>query len=1108
MTIKSHAEPMTMKRHALPFTDLLAVGVVFLLGLLVPCVSLAASPWWHLTSISRPSVLQPEGVGQVVLTVANLGDGGARGETDPVTITDVLPGELHALTIEALAGEAGNFGSNDGPVKCVLKTLTCTFAGTLPPFDQIEVRIGVKVGSGAASGELNRMSVSGGEASTATISRALEVGGEPTPFGLANYELDPEEEGGGAATQAGAHPFQLTTTLDLNQTASNKSDGQYNVSPVSLVKDLNVKLPPGLIGNPTPFPRCTLSQFLRDPSGNETDCPPQTVLGVAIVTIDEPSTGGLGGVITFTVPVVNLDPTFGEPARFGFLLPITPVFIDTSVRSNGDYGITASSLNTSETAAFLDAQVTFWGTPGDPRHDAARGSGCLARVRGHGSNVPCAPLEQNQPPSFMILPTACEGALPTSVELNSWALPAEALSVPVSVPLTQFDGCNRLPFSPHISAEPSTDRASAPTGLDFNLDFHDEGLTSSGNIAESQVKNTTVTLPEGLTINPSAGVGLGGCTQADYDAETLTSAAGAGCPNDSKLGTVEVTTPLLSTAIHGSLYIAQPHENPFGSLVALYIVLKNPETGILVKQAGKVIPDPVTGQLTTTFEGIPQLPFAHFNFHFREGQQAPLISPATCGTYTTHATLNPWSAPDSSVGGSSAFTITRGFDGGACPSGGVPPFAPQIQAGMLNNNAGSFSPLYVRLTRGDADQEISGFSTNLPAGLTGDLSGIPFCPEADVALARTKTGTVEEASPSCPAASQIGRTLVGTGAGAVLAYVPGKVYLAGPYAGDPLSVLSVTSAVVGPFDLGTVVIRFGLRIDPNTAQVSVDPSASEPIPTIIDGIVTHVRDIRVYIDRPGFTLNPTSCAPLAIASTLNSNLGHSVTISSPFQGANCANLAFKPSFKVSTNGKTSRKNGASLTVKLAYPNAPQGTQANIRSVKVDLPKQLPSRLSTLQKACTEHQFAINPAGCPAASAVGYAKAITPILPVPIEGPAYFVSHGGAQFPELIIVLQGYGITIDLHGETFIDEHTGVTSSTFRTVPDQPVTTFTLTLPQGPNSALAANTNLCNTKHGLHMPTTFHAQNGATLKQNTKITITNCPKAKHKKTTKTSRRHHR
>jgi hypothetical protein len=342
-----------------------------------------------------------------------------------------------------------------------------------------------------------------------------------------------------------------------------------------------------------------------------------------------------------------------------------------------------------------------------------------------------------------------------------------------------------------------------------------------------------------------------------------------------------------------------------------------------------------------------------------------------------------------------------------------------------------------------------------------------------------------------------------------LAYTPGKIYLAGPYNGDPFSLLSVTSAVVGPFDLGTVVVRFGLRLDPHTVQVSVDPTASEPIPHIIDGIVTHVRDIRVTIDRPGFTLNPTSCNTLSISSTLQSNFAQSSTVSSPFQAASCASLKFAPKFSVSTAGKTTKAKGASLQVKLSYPHGALGSYANIAKVKVSLPKQLPSRLTTLQKACTSAVFDQNPANCPAASIVGKAKVLTQALPVALEGPAYFVSHGGEAFPDLTIVLKGYGVTVDLVGSTSIKN--GITTSTFKATPDVPFESFELTLPQGPGSALAANANLCKSK--LTMPSEFTAQNGIVLRQSTPIKVTGCPKGpsnaqKLRKALKQCRKKHR
>ncbi len=1074
--------------------------------------------------------------GEIAVTAENLGDAPLNTEAGAVTIADVLPPNLQAVSI------AGNEPGIEAdfiipqPLPCSLTALACTFGGTmigfrreefkkLAPYDQLEMRIAVRVLPGASAVETNRVSASGGGAPAASLSRPVRLNGEPTRYGVEDWRLRAEEEGGGFATQAGSHPFQVTGTVAINQGPDTAplTDVKPVAEPAVLSKDITTVLPAGLIGDPVPLSRCTITQFLTELNFRENACPQDTAIGVASVTINEPA---ISGYATVTVPLFNLEPYFGEPARFGFFVPKAnvPVVLDTSIRSGPgeDYGIDVKSTNISQVGGLTSARVTFWGVPDDPRHDNSRGWECLYTTRGNVGEVEgqfCESSKDPHPPAFLTMPTTCEGPLQSSAEADSWKEPGVFATYPTSEPLQTLDGCNQLPFTPTMSVQPTTDRASAPSGLDLNLDFHDEGLTSPNGLAQSQLKNVSVALPEGLTINPSAGVGLAGCTPADYANETISSPPGAGCPNESKLGTVEIETPLLTQNTHGAIYIAQPYENPFDSLVALYIVAKNPETGVLIKLAGEVEPNPTTGQLTTVFKTNPQLAFDHFNFHFREGQQAPLITPPVCGAFATTAQLAPWSEPSTLLGESSTFTIAKGFDGGPCPSGGVPPFAPQIQSGTLNNSAGTFSPFYLRLTRTDADQEISSFSTELPAGLTGDLSGIPFCPDADIEAARHKTGAQEEASPSCPAASQIGHTLVGTGVGAVLAYVPGRVYLAGPFHGAPFSIVAITSAKVGPFDLGTVVLRFGLKIDPYTARVSVDPTSSEPIPTIIDGIVTHVRDIRVYIDRHDFILNPTSCEPMKIGSTLTAHEGASASITSPFQAASCAGLKFEPQFTVSTQGKTSRENGASLSVKLTYPAGALGSDANIKQVKVELPKALPSRLTTLQKACTKAQFEANPAGCPAASLIGHAKAVTPLIPVPLEGPAYFVSNGNEAFPNLIMVLQGYGVTIDLVGDTFISK-TGVTSSTFKAVPDEPVGSFELTLPQGPYSALTANRNLCATTktvtvkkrvkihgrtltrklkkieaQGLQMPTEFVAQNGMAIHRVTPMSVTGCAKAR-------------
>ena len=504
-----------------------------------------------------------------------------------------------------------------------------------------------------------------------------------------------------------------------------------------------------------------------------------------------------------------------------------------------------------------------------------------------------------------------------------------------------FTGCGKLGFNPTIVAQPTTLAAQSPTGLDFSLNVHDEGLTNPTGDAQSDVKKAVVTLPEGMTANPSLAVGLNVCSEQDLARETVNSEPGAGCPNESKIGTVEVETPLVEEALKGSLYIAKPHANPFDSLLALYFVIKNPTLGIVIKQPAEVIPDPQTGRLVTVVENIPQLPFSHFKLHFREGARSPLVSPPACGTYNAKAELTPWAGGEP-ITTTSAFQIISGANNGPCPAGGVPPFAPQVTTGTLNNNAGNYSEFDLRIARKDGEQELTRFSTIMPPGLTGNLTGIPFCSDSAIEASKHKTGAQENTEPSCPATSEIGHTLVGAGVGGVLALAPGKLYLAGPYNGSALSIVSITSATVGPFDLGTVVIRFALRINPTTAQVEIDSAGSDPIPHIIDGIVVNVREIHAYVDRTSSSSTPPAATPCRYRTpstapgpiSQHPPMTYRSPSTSPFQAADCANLAFKPAFQVSTSGKTSKANGASLAVKLAsraHPRARSRTSAPSKS---------------------------------------------------------------------------------------------------------------------------------------------------------------------------------
>jgi len=898
-----------------------------------------------------------------------------------------------------------------------------------------------------------------------------------------------------SSDRAGAHA-DLTTSFDFaHEEGQSSQTNTYND-----LRTVVTNLPPGLIGSNTAVPTCTDEQLLlpAGETGSLAQCPIASQVGLISFELSAQPNPGLPPA-HYTVPLYNMEVTSpGIAAEFGFKTVVFDQIFQVRVRP-GDSGLTATVPNITQVEP-RNISVTVWGVPAAHENDPQRGETC-----GEQDEVPAqchnelgGPQEAHVPiRPYLSNPTSC-GTHIASMEADSYEhsetwTPLQQTEVG---PITE---CDRVPFDPSIEAHPTTNTAESPSGLDVSL-VVPQNWEEPDAISTSNLDDTTLTLPVGYTINPSAGSGLGVCTPAQYEAETYDSLPGEGCPQEAKIGTVEIETPVLTEKLTGNVYVAKPYENPFDSLLGLYIVVKDPARGIIVKLAGHIEPNPVTGQLVTRFDENPQVPFSKFTLKLRQGATSPLVSPPACGTYTAEADFTPWSAPMTVFPLATSFQIEDGIGGGACPTGGVPPFKPGLTAGTLNNSAGSYTPMDIHITRQDGEQEITGFSSLLPPGLTANLSGVPFCSEADIALARVKSGAQEEIEPACPAASEIGHTLVGAGVGAVLAYTPGKVYLAGPFEGAPFSIAAITSAKVGPFDLGTVVVHLPLFINPETAAVSIPSGAADQIPHIIDGIVIHVRDIRVYIERNNFMINPTNCNPLNFAATVigggidptNPADNTPVTTNDSFQLANCQNLQFRPKFQVSTSGKTSKADGASLTAKLVYPVAAQGTQADIKEVKVDLPKQLPSRLTTLQKACTAAQFNANPAGCPVASEIGHAKAVTPILPVPLEGPVYFVSHGGEAFPSLEVVLKGYGVTIDLVASTFISK-SGITSSTFHTVPDQPVTSFELTLHNGPYSALAANGNLCTSK--LAMPTAFVAQNGSEIHESTPIGVSGCPKKK-------------
>ena len=1019
-------------------------------------------------SVAVKEVVRGRPDGTIVVNAVNLGDANANPETQLITLTDKLPAGLTTVAIEGAANDSLN-GINVDPLECVLGSLSCTLGSSVsvPPYNLVQMRIAVNVTS-AKSGEVNEASITGGGAPAATAKQSLVVSNQPIPFGVSSYEMRPEEEGGGTDTQAGSHPFQLTTTTTFNETFEGKPAG-------SLAKDLHFKLPPGLIGNPAPFAQCTLANFLHRPNAL---CSAQTVVGVArvIVRLNYP---GVYIDLPFAEPIYNIEPAVGEPARFGFVVnDEVPVLLDTAVRTGGDYGVTVNVSNISQQAEFLSSEVTFWGVPGDARHNNSRGKNCLG-----GKENECPAFEAVHPPPLLALPTSCTGPLQTSMEAASWKQPGVFGSLASTEPLPAMDGCNRLQFDPSISVAPDGQAGSTPTGLAVSVHVPQDVSLNPNGLAEADVKNTTVALPAGVAINPAGADGLQACSEEQI---ALATAGSPLCPDASKVGLVKIKTPLLPNDLEGAAYLAAQNANPFGSLVALYVFAEDPVSGSRVKLAGEVVPDPVTGQLVSTFKNTPQLPFETFELHFFGGNRAPLSTPGLCGAYTTTASIAPWTGSEP-VDSSSTFDVVSGPNGSPCRA--PLPFSPSLTAGMTSIQAGGFSSFTMTMSRPDGSQNLQAVQLRMPPGLSGTLSHVKLCGEA-----QANAGT-------CGPESLIGHTTVSVGVGGnPYTVVGGEVFITEGYRGAPYGLSIVNPAKAGPYDLGKVVVRAKIEVDPLTAVLTVTTDTTGPykIPTIIDGIPLQIQHVEVSIDRPGFTFNPTNCSPLQITGSLTSDQGATQALSVPFQITNCAVLAFKPKLTAKTSGKTSRANGASLSVKLTYPAGPY--DANIARVKVDLPKQLPSRLTTLQKACAAATFEANPAACPAASIVGHAVASTPVLPVPLSGPAYFVSHGGEAFPSLIIVLQGYGVTVHLIGSTFINEKTGVTSSTFKTIPDVPVGTFEMTLPQGPYSALAANGNLCTTTK-LAMPTSFVAQNGAVLHTSTPILPTGCAKKKAKKASK-------
>jgi hypothetical protein len=834
---------------------------------------------------------------------------------------------------------------------------------------------------------------------------------------------------------------------------------------------IRVDLPVGLSVNPSATPQCELTVFEVGGSG----CPAGSQVGVSSVTASAP---GIGIPIppappATEVPVYNIVPKYGEAARFGLELAGNEVFLEGDVAWAGDYheGFTIKvpkALPAGIEGLILKNRLVFEGRAGDGTF-LTTPSTCLGGHDVTGSTYS----------------TLLRAASYAEVESPGYAFPASAepfFESPIP-PGTSPKSCNTIPYAPAIAVEPGTAETNSPAPA--SVDVTVPHLKGGEGQDSSVTKTGTVTLPVGMGINPSAVTGLKVCDDAAFP---LHSRAPITCPPESKIGTVKVESPPLPEAVNqleGNVYVGKQlsRDPTSGQEYRIFIDAASPRYNVDLRLVGHVAANPATGQLTTTIGEIPQLPFTRFHLHFERGPLAVLSSPPTCGQNRTTTSFVSWSGnppaapaaefpPNATPGG-----LKTAPGGGPCPATpAARPFAPSFNVGPAAATAGAYSPVSLHLARTDGQQELKAVNVKLAPGEIGKLAGIPYCPEPAIAAAAGRSGAEEAASSSCPAKSAVGIASILAGTGPNPYAVSGKVFLAGPYKGAPLSLAVITPAVAGPFDLGTVVVRVALFVDPVTAQVD---AVSDPIPDVFGGAQLSIREVNVALNRPEFTLNPTSCEPLASTATLNGGGADptqpaswsAVAASVPFRTTNCGALKFRPKLftKLFGKKKTARRNGHP---KLRAILVARGGDANIARAALTLPHSQFLDQSHIRTICTRVQLAAN--DCPAGAIYGYARAQTPLLDKELAGPLYLVSSNHV-LPDLVADLRGQ-VNVQLHG--VITSKKARIKTVFAPIPDVPVSKFTLIMKGGKHGLLVNSRNLCGHKNFSFL--NFKAQNGKKL----------------------------
>jgi len=1033
---------------------------------LIAAAPASAEVYWNLDLHHNETHFAPGETAQYWLDLDNVGDAGSSGQ---VTLKVSLP---NGLTRDKMI-KFNPSHTWDCPGSAGDHFFTCT---TTDSFQQ-------QAGLAGERGLIFSVDVNAKEGTEPVASAKVEGGGatvaatakEPTPinavpagFGFVAPSFIPDfftADGVTAEREAGAHPDLLTVPFDFNSVDLNspESDADPDTTiAAGSIRDLHVDAPPGFVGNPTAVGECTQAAFTLN------QCPLSSQVGIIDVNLFP-----LSPAFPFfrfpSQPVYNLSHPRGVITDLGFAIFANPVHIKATLDPANHYAITTEVPSINETNPPFSQKLTLWGIPADPSHDSHRG--CPGNPGGSCST-------DFEPKPFLTLPSQCEDDNVWRLHhYDSWQDTGDfsgpeidyTLQDPVTHETEKMTDCDRPRFEPDVEIEPTGKQANTPTGLDVHVKVKQNENANA--LATPPVKRFTVKLPKGMSFSPSFADGLKSCTLAQMQLGTNNPVE---CPDGARIGEVSLHTPLLPKAAEGSMYLAAQGDNPFGSTFALLLVLHDTEErGALIKIPGRIDVDEQTGQITTVFQDTPQFPFDDLTLKFRSGPRAPLVSPPTCGKQTIGIEVASYAQPQKPVDASNTYNVTEGPNGTPCPPDSARrSFTPKFSGGTLNPVAGSYSPFLFRLSREDNEQELSQVTSILPPGLVAKIAGIPFCPDQAIASISTAEGAGrgELNNPACPAASQIGTISAGLGAGPGPNYFPGKVYLAGPYKGAPLSLAVVAPGIAGPFDLGNVVVRAALYVDPDTTVVK---AVSDPFPPILHGVILRARDIRLRVDRPQTTINPTNCSKMSVNGQISGVGGDLLSTaddslfsaSTPFQVGSCGDLSFKPKLAFRLFGGTHRGSHPKFQATLTMP--PGG--ANIKSASVALPRSEFLDQGHIKTICTRVQFKDD--ACPAGSIYGFAVAKTPLLDEPLTGNVYLRSSSN-QLPDMVVALRG---KIDANVVGRIDSINGGIRNTFDFVPDAPVSSFTLTLAGGKKGLLVNSRNICNAT--FRATAKFNAQNG-------------------------------